>query len=133
MSADQNPEDPAITRAFNASGGAIVFGLLIIIGGIIAAGKASPTDVQSIAGGWTAMGAGFLLTSIGGPAAYNLAMIMRRNNQHHERAMAETRRHHETVMAEQQRHHEAVMKELAGISGDMLQPGNEMDRHRHHG
>jgi hypothetical protein len=133
MSADQNPEDPAVTRAFAASVGALVVGPLIAGGGIASVANATMTDINAIAGGWAAIIIGATLASIGTVAAYDHAVMMRRNNQHHETAMAETRRHHQTVMAEQQRHHEAVMKELAGISGAMLQSDNEMDRHRHHG
>lgn len=104
---NHDQEDPAITRSFTFSGGAALLGVGIIIGGIFAVLIASMNNVNAIAGGWTAVGSGFLLMFIGGGAAHGHGMILRRAAQHHE----------------------VVMRELGQIR-DVLTPITEMDRRR---
>lgn len=90
-------ETREISRLGMIAWGSLGAGLLAIVGGWVSVGKAGPADINLIAGGYTAIGTGCILATIGLFAARDHAKLMEHNRRRHHIMLEVTRRQHAEV------------------------------------
>jgi flagellar motor component MotA len=92
-------EDKEVTRSRTLAVCAGIFGGILIAGGMVAEFLADMTNTHAIAGGYCAIGVGATIGVIGGVAALNHAVIMRRQRHLNDLMNELIREHGETRTA----------------------------------